>query len=323
MYDTVNITLSNKSLDNINIVDYIGDKLYKPSYHTFSNNSTSVTGYLKNLKITASPNNLKIINSIAKFKFDHNFKDLSLNDTREIYEEISDLLCLPIDKATVNRIDFGSNFQLNYDLSVFFNRLLNLKGFQRLEQSKGLYYNNSINQKTNSVQLAFYNKYADYKDKGIKIPDEYNHQHTLRYELRYINRLPKSLNQKKIIVSDLYKPEFFNNLLNNWLSYYNQIIKKTDTDKIDFSRIKSTKDIDNIALMQLIERNGGTNEVIKSLKEAAKINKYNRKAFYNLKQKINKANQYAAINFDSDYHKELDIAINNHFNKLNSTIFMN
>lgn len=309
MYDTVNISLTNKSIPNIDLISYLDDKLNNVSEHKY-NNSNSITGYLKNLKCVVTKDKLQIKDSsISKFYYKHNFKTLALSETSLIFEEISDLLCLPVYDADVTRIDLATNFVLPYDLSIYFNRLGSLKGFERLSQSKGLYYNNSINHKSNSIQLAFYNKYAEYKDKGLHIPLEYNNPNTFRYELRYLKQLQKHLKQKDIKVNDLYNPVFYKRLTNNWFNYYNSIAKVYDMNKIDFSQISSTKDLNNIALAYFISQQGGINIVNQKLKEAKKINPISRKAFYDIKDKITKANNYIGMNYVSDFIDELDKAV--------------
>lgn len=313
MYDTVNISLSNKLINNIDMIEYLKDKLNNISIHSYqSSNSISISGYLRNLKCIVTKDKLQIKdNSICKFLHGHNFKSLTLYDTRLIIEEISDLLCLPIEKAEVKRIDIGSNFILKYDSSVYLNRLGILSRFNRIEQSKGIYYNNSIKHKNNSIQLVFYNKYAEHKDKGFQIPTEFNNPNLFRYELRYLKKLPKHLNQKEIKASDLYNSVFYNNLTNSWVNYYRNIIKIYDIGSLDFTQITSTKDLTNIAINQLVSQSGGSNEFIKRLKEASKMNYSNRKVIYDIKKKVLEANSINSIHCNSDFISELDEKIGN------------
>lgn len=306
MYDTVNISLTNKSIPNIDLISYLGVKLSNVSAHRYSN-SDSITGFLKNLKCVVTKDKLQIKdNSICKFYHKHNFNTLSLSETKLIFEEITDLLNLPVYDADVTRIDLATNFIMPYDLSLYFNRLSTLSGFNRLEQSKGLYYNNSINQKHNSIQLVFYNKYAEYRDKNYQIPKEYINPNLLRYEMRYLRKLPQHLKQKDIKVTDLYNPVFYNKLLDNWYNTYQNITKITDINKPDFSKIKTQKDLDKIALNYFISNNGGLNEITQKINENRKIFNLSRKSAYDIREKIRLANSFEISNCKSNYITELD-----------------
>ena len=103
-----------------------------------------------------------------------------MKDATYAVESISDLLRVPFGESTLTRLDFGSNFVMNHDLSLYQNCILSASRLKRVDRDDTVYLVNG------QQQLAFYNKYKEAKDKSIIIPEEYNFETLYRYEFRFL-----------------------------------------------------------------------------------------------------------------------------------------
>lgn len=69
-----------------------------------------------------------------------NFRTMGRRDTQMAVERLSDTLHLPIEKASVTRIDIAQNIILKSSVDVYLNHLGTLNRAKRLQTPDGLYY---------------------------------------------------------------------------------------------------------------------------------------------------------------------------------------
>ena len=155
MYDTINFRLTNNNVGNDNFLHdiprYLDDD-HTTAYHNF-NGMEVITGNVGNLKVSINRYQVKIKDgSLCKWYLGDNFKTMGRQDTQRAIERLSDILHLPIDKATIIRLDIAQNFIVKHPIEVYLNHLGELRRSKRLQEPSGIYYHK------NGERLWFYDK---------------------------------------------------------------------------------------------------------------------------------------------------------------------
>lgn len=308
MYDTVDILLRKEDAPGINFLEEVSSKLQNTIVHShLRNNSVSVTGYLGTLKVNVKEHRVKIFdNSICKWYLGDNFKTLTISDTKLLFEKLSDELGLPLTNADVTRVDFATNFIMDSPVPVYLHHLGNLSRFHRLEQSRGLYYNNSVNRKELLKQLVFYDKIADYKAKRLCIPPEFLDKNVLRYEYRFLKQLLKQLNVRSLKVENLYEEKYFQSFLDTWYKAYCNISKIRNKRPFSFSNFKSVSDFKNYCTYNYIHSCGGPNEFLKDVEIAQKADFINKSQAYKFREALKDIGSSTILSYESSILTELD-----------------
>ncbi len=245
MFDTINLWLpiddagihnfdkSIKSLNQIN--ECIND-----------DGQVSIHGNLNNYKVKLSGKGVSLKGSLAKYYLPDNFHTLTRSDTARAIEKLSDEINLPIHLAKVSRIDFAQNLIMNYEPQAYYSFLGECQYYKRQKWENSLYYKNE-----NRTKL-FYNKIKEGKSKGLKLPDVWNGQNVLRYEMRFTKRIKKQFNQLEINASNLSDEKFYMKIFDKWMDEYTAI-NKINNLKFDLSKMKSPKDyLNNLLLRQIL-----------------------------------------------------------------------
>jgi len=316
MYDTVDLSINRADAGGINFLEMVSPLLEKLKINIFKDdNRVSMTGKVDKLKVIVTENYVKVKDSsLCKWYHGNNFETLTREETKIVIERLSDLLHLPMHKADVKRIDFATNFIMQYDVSFYINRLGNLAHYDRLPQSTGLYYNNSKNLKTLVKQLVFYNKIADYKAKGLPIPEYYKNKNVFRYEIRFLKNLLQQFNLPELKAEKLYDEKFFCLLFKLWKAEYRKIRKIHDMNKFDFSQIKSISEFYQQGSISLTKSLGGEVQTLKYLAEAQKMG-MSKKLAFDIRGKVKDAAHSDLLTITSDYIAELDKKILKFLNK--------
>jgi hypothetical protein len=288
MYDNVDFKIKIADVSNIDFLsetpcyfDVTGDLDFK--------GERVVVGTLNgDFKITVNRNGVNIKGgSLCKFYLGNNFETMGRSDTGAAIEKLSDTLHLPIDKATVSRLDIAQNFIVKNPVGVYYNHLGELKYSKRSEisnngETEGLYYFQ------NKGLLVFYNKVLEQSSKRQPIPELYQNRHVLRYEQRYTSRLPKAFNVERVTGGMLYNERFYMSLIDSWRDNY-RAIKKINDITLNFEAMKGKKDLYMMGLLSLVETQGGQLATIAQINEAYKTGQISKKAAFDMRQAITEA----------------------------------
>lgn len=300
MYDNIDLKLCSEEVHGVDLLNVIPARLTQQSVTSFSDGTLSITGYLDRAKIQVTAQAVKIKEtSLCKWFLGDNFKGLSRGDTRQAVEKLSDLLLLPMDRATVTRIDVAQNFIMKHEKLLYFDHLGGLQYFTRYQQNNGLYYSN-----TNKT-LLFYEKVHEQQEKGQPIPTMYQGRQVLRYEQRYKKRLLQCFNLPELKAARLYDPVFYTDIVNRWRGEYEKI-KKINDIQINYSMIKTKKDQANQAILFYVTQRGGELNVINEIKEAYKRGQLTKKQAHDLRQQVEEACRVEVMTASSDVILELD-----------------
>ena len=301
MYDTVNFKLNINDVNNDNLF-YTSNFLDSETIalHNFSGEEV-ITGNIGNLKVSINRYQIKIKDgSLCKWHLGDNFQTMGRKDTQQAVEQLSDILHLPISKATITRIDIAQNFIVKYPISVYLNHLGDLKHSKRLQEPHGIYYTK------NGERLSFYDKSREQRGKGGIIPELYKDRNVLRYEQRYLNRLTTRLKVSEVKGALLYDEAFYIDLINRWKETYKNITKLNDIT-LNFKAMTSKKEINTMGILSLVERVGGELEMLNQITEAQRQGDLTRKQAHDLRQTVKEVCKIKeGLTVENEAIKELD-----------------
>jgi len=298
MYDSVNLWLPIDKAGSFDLSKTL-QSLSGKTEHTKDDGQVYVSGYLNNYKINISEQGVSLKGSIAKYFLTDNFNTLTRSDSARAFEMIADELYLPIQKANVSRIDFAQNFLMEYEPEAYYNFLGECQYYSRLPQSKSLYYSNTLRQK------VFYNKIAEGKKKGLCLPDVWNGQNVLRYEMRFTSRLPKQFNRAEITASHLSDEKFYMAIFDKWLAEY-EAINKIQSINFNLSDMNSPKDFwkqINLMAINMI----GQDKIMQEIENLRHQKAFDKPEYYSrLKKEIKDLCKTPEMTASSDLVAELD-----------------
>lgn len=305
MYDNIDFKLRNTDVSGIDFLAETPQYFEVKGEHYF-NESLVVTGELNGYKITVNNRGVNIKdNSLCKYHLGDNFKSLGRSDTKQAIQSLSDALHLPIEKATVSRIDIAENIIVQHPIDVYYSHLGELKHGKRStvqsnNEIEGLYYYQS------NGLLVFYNKIKEQKAKGQPIPDLFKNSNVLRYEQRYRKRLPKTFGVERVTGAMLYDERFYMGIIDRWKKSYFDIKKINDTN-LNFNVMTTKKDLYTMGVLSLMQMAGGELAMLNQITEAQKRNELTKKQAYDLRQAVTEACKVKeGLTVKSDCIHELD-----------------
>lgn len=305
MFDTINFKLGIGSTPKTDLVSEIPCYLTNISEHYYGE-CLYIVGSLGNLKVSVSRYQIKVKDgSLCKWYLGDNLKTLSRQDTQRAIEKLSDELHLPIDKAEITRLDIAKNFVVKYPVDVYFNHLGMLTNSKRLQQPNGLYYN------LKDGQVVFYDKAKELKHSGEKIHSLYDGVNLLRYEQRYLHKLPQNLGVPIVTGAMLYDEAFYIKLADRWLLQYKEINKINDVS-LNFDQMKTKQQLYKMGVLSLIEQRGGEMAMYQEIAEALKKGQLSKKQAYDLRCAVSDACKIKdGLTIPNDAMEELNKKIEN------------
>lgn len=309
MYDKVKLWMDRSSVggEYPTIADYLTKAVEQTDMQT---GETKVLGSLEGLKVSMFCNGISIIGSLSKYYYPNNVYPLDRHTTKEALTKMSDTLHADISKADVTGLEFGTVLLLSHRVEAYLQRLGETPKLQRVHFEDGtLYYRAKSRQQPK--MLAFYDKAAECKQNGAKLPVGFEGQNLLKYELRLNRRLPKQLNVREVKASTLSDREFYKALLERWETSYFSISKQKQVKTDVMSEIKTVSDAFNVFVARLM---AATNkDVVSGFIDELKDNKVfeNRNYYDRLRKKIQAISETADVTTTDDLIKELDNAVKN------------
>ena len=268
MFDTVNFLLTQADVGAVDFIEELPCYLNDFVEHK-SSKGISITSDLGGLKLFANSDIVRIKDgSICKWMLGDNLKTMHRTDVQQAIDRLSATLHLPMERATITRLDVAANIMLKHPTEVYLNHLGACGRAKRLEEPNGLFYNKSYG------RLAIYDKVKEQKSKGYPIPELYRGKNVLRYEQRYQKNLPIFLKEKAVKAALLYDEAFYMKICKMWFDSYNKIQKINDMT-VNFEIADNVKDFKEIGFLLMIEQRGGELAIIREINEAQKMGKIN------------------------------------------------
>lgn len=298
MFDTVDFKLTNVDC-GVSFLEEVPCYLANVGFHDY-NGQQVITGDLNGLKVSINENQIKVKGSVCKWQLGDNFQAMGRQDMERAVERLSDLLHLPMSRATITRIDVANNFITRHPAAVYINHLGLLKYSTRLQEPSGLYY------AKRDERLCFYDKCREQRASGGKIPDLFRDKNVLRYEQRYLKRLPQQFKVEKVTAAMLYDETFYIGLLQHWGDTY-KAIKKINDITLNFQAMRSKQQLYKMGVLTMVEQFGGEVEMMNLIAEAQKRGDLTTKQAYDLRQAVKAACEVKeGLTVKSDVITELD-----------------
>lgn len=263
MLDTVNFSLTQAEVEGVDFLAEVTPYLDRVAEHNYNGNIV-VTGSLDNYSVSITPYQVRVKDgSLCKWYMGDNFKSMERRDIQHAIEKLSDELHLPMERASVKRLDVADNIITRHPVSVYLSHLGVLPYANRLVEPNSLYYTR------NDITLCFYDKIKEQRSKGMPIPELFSKSNVLRYEQRYMRRLGATFKVERVTGAMLYDDVFYINLLKRWRDAYRAISKVNDVS-LNFNAIKTKQQLFRMALLAWIGDVGGEIEMLNQIAENQK-----------------------------------------------------
>lgn len=283
MLDTVIFKLTRTEVEGVDFLSEITPYLNPDGLCVRQYNwGDCVTGDVEGLNVSVCPNQVRVNGSICKWMLGDNYQTLRRGGVKRAVERLSDTLHLPMERAIITRLDVGLSIVVREPIANYFNHLGVLKYAQRLQQPNSLYYHRQ------AERLCFYDKNREQRNHREPIPEIYRDANVLRYEQRYMARLPQLLGVAQVTAAMLYDERFYISLLNRWRDAY-QAIRKVNEITLNFQAMKTKRDLQKMGILVLVEQWGGELATIAHINEAQKRGELTAKQAFDLRQGIKDA----------------------------------
>jgi hypothetical protein len=299
MFDKIDLRLSSDEVKGTDLLSEIPNYFEVTSENMYQT-GPSVSGYIGNLKVTVNERGVKVGNgSLCKYHLGDNLQTIGRKETQKAIERISDTLHLPFERAHVTSLEIAQNLILKHPLQAYFNHLGPAQYYTRLEQPDSVYYSNS------KRNLVFYNKVKEATAKREPIPELYRGRNVLRYEMRLKKRLREQFKRPEVKASLLFEEKFYIELIDWWFDEY-KAIQKINAMETDLSTVQTKRDLYNIGLLALVQKEGGPAAIYRKIDELYQTGQISRKQVYDLKQALKDALSNEKGQKESEVIKELD-----------------
>lgn len=279
---------------------------------------SKIRGILKNLSIMQNEAGISIKGSLSRFYYwdddegkRGNLFPLDRRETEKAIKLMTDELGgVPMDKAKVRSLEFGSFIPVKKDVSEYLKRCGDYPRLQRcLFQDETLYYKHKGRRQPK--MLCLYDKRKDAINKGYTITEGFDDYNLLKYELRLKGSIGRQLKCGEVTGITLYEKSFYNKLKDSYYKEFKKIIKIPYIEFEFLKCIKSVGDAEEMLLSTLIQEKG-INVIENFIKMLQKKGVFSDRANYSrLRKKLNKIMQRTSpLNFDP-LLRELENGITN------------
>lgn len=298
MFDTVEFYLLQEDYPDINFLNEMPKYIYVHSEGTGPFGEYLV-GNFGGYKVVINRNKVSFTQcSLARFKFNDNLKTLGRSDTQRLIEQMENEIHLPLREANLTRIDIAQHIPMKYNPELYFPLLGDCRYYTRLEQPNGINYQNTKRAK------VFYNKGLEQAFKNKPMSEIYEGRKLLRYELRFMKRLPEQFYLPKVPLRLLFDDSFHKMLVGRWKREYLNI-KKISVNTESLLPTGSSKNLmEQLAARTLIKL--GQNNVSKLIKEWQETGRINKKQAFDLRQSVQKMGSSPDFYSKNELVSELD-----------------
>lgn len=283
MFDTVNFKLTRAEVEGVDFLREITPYLDPDAvgYHNY-NGVLSATGKIGNLSVGLNSWQVRVKDgSLCKWMLGDNYQTMTRDDVQRAIERLSDALHLPMDRALITRLDVGMSIPVEQPCANYFNHLGALAYAKRFANVGSVnYYRHR-----HAEWLCFYDKNFEQRDKRKTIPEQYRGLNVLRYEQRYMSRLPSLLGVPTVTGAMLYDEEFYTCLLTRWRDAY-QAIKKENDITINFEQMRTKRKFYAMGVLAMVERVGGEHAMLTKISEAQKRGELTAKQAFDLRKEV-------------------------------------
>lgn len=279
-----------------------------------STGEVSSYGFVDGLRVNQTVGGYVVSGSLSRFNYQSNIYPLSYHTTAEAMEKLSDRLHLDMNKADVLGLEFGTNFVMAKPPRVYLDKLGDMPRKDRVQGNIDTLYYQGTGKTRKARQrqvLAFYDKLADAKCKGMDVPAGFEDSHLLKYELRLNGRLSRQIGVQEVKASTLSDKVFFKKLLTMWADDYFSISKHHTARTEIMNEIKSPKDAINVFMARLMSKQD-KNEIAAFIAELKDSKVFDDAKYYSrVRAKLKEISSNANLLVTDEDIRELDDCILN------------
>ncbi len=302
MIDTAHLFLPADLAGRNDLPALVADRLERPTLHQQPSGEVSVSGHLRNLRVSAGGAGLWVKGSLCTYYHQNNFGNLTRQEVQRAIEQLSDGLSLSMSLASVGRIDVGKTMLTRYPPTAYFTELGLCQHYARLTQPESIRYQNG------KRVLTFYDKKAQGKQAGLVVPDLWQGKNTLRYEGRFVSRLPQQFNRAQVTAADLYAEGFYMSLIDRWVKEFDAIQKINPVDINLKQAMRSRKEFTEIAERLLVQQLGGELATLEMIEQNRLKGEYKtRIEVKRLKDRIRELSQQPAKSGAAEVERAADL----------------
>ncbi len=248
--------------------------------------------------LTINPDSIFVSGSLPKLLRIDNLTPLRFCEVNLMYECVSDLLEIPIKiikQANLSSIDFTGDMEMLFRPNKYFEELGPYAHARMIRVPN----TNSLTYKNSNQKYLFYDKKRQAKAKGYVVPPHWDAKEIMRYERRIFLKSIKSICERtklgKPKITLLQNELFYHELVQEWKQgYYN--IEKEAIPMIDFTTVKTPKDIDNMLKAQGIEHLGGIDTLMQMINKGLRVAPLGRKEYESrIRKSVKKVNSDVSI----------------------------
>lgn len=293
MYDTIKFSLPTYETDKaLSVLEDVKEHINKHGV-------VSYTGMIRNIKIGINDYGLTGTGSLPKFYHGNNLISLTRQDTKRAIEELSDILLLQINNASIFRIDVAQNLIMKHPVNCYTCKLGEARYF-----SKDTYHNKQgILFKNGSRSMAFYDKIVDAQRHRKAISEPFQGRNVLRYENRFLRRLKQHFG-RSVTASMMYDETFYIDLINRWKTGYFSI-HKINEEGLGLNMKGQKELIHSLAFIGL-KTIGGEDVIFDEIQSARLKGEIDKHQVSRMKKKINEITSNPSIVNECEEIQELD-----------------
>jgi hypothetical protein len=305
MYDTIHFLLKETSINGgftDNVVERVGDILtdINERYNRYTG-ELFLQGKLRNLTISVSTDQLKIMGSLQKFVKGNQLLPLNITEVKQGIQQLSDLLGLPIERSKITRMDIAQNIVTDYEPVRYYPFLGVATRYRREPINRSIYYIQG------RKQLLVYDKINEMREAKEDIPLCVANKNLLRFEVRFMKQVA---NQLKIDITGdtLSNPSFFLNLINEWSKGYHSISKNNVFGGIEL--VRNVKDLEHFLLLNSIKHLGGETPVLEAIEQFKLAMNWENQKVTTFRNKIRRVAKTRNLTYVSPLIIELEKKVN-------------
>lgn len=264
MYDTIHFFLKSEDIEGgfpEDVVEKVCAVLSRANlrYRRHSN-TPFYQGNLENLTVQISDDLLIVMGSMHQYTMGSQLIPMPLADFALGLHRISQALGLPMEKATVIRLDVAFNIETDYKPEAYYSHFGISKGYRRDTTGSTLYYKQSI--KNGIKQIAIYDKLKQTKNKK-DIPAALLNKNLIRIEFKMLKKVANQLNLASVTGAILAEPSFYREMVQQWEAQYHAIQKER---VLALGSVQNAKDLERYYQIKGIHASGGVHQAISHIK---------------------------------------------------------
>lgn len=192
-------------------------------------------GHLGNLQITEYLAGVSILGSLNKWaNGGSNIYNMSLSETKETLNEISEICQTHLSDIHVSALEFGYNFAMKNEIGRYLRLLGDMpRRVRKSVNDETLYYTRKGRERDT---LTLYNKVKEAARKKMPMPQCYEGVNLLRAELRLSNGIAALLREPEVSGETLTEERFISKLIEIMCEKYDSIQKQA---RVNLTEIKA------------------------------------------------------------------------------------